>query len=114
MAWYQDQTWRATTSTNQAIWLATGEDKLFGNAMRAHWTERAKIKVQATNHGPALAVHNNALWFFIRTTDGTLCTFPITSATSPIKQVTVHGSMKPMDESSAASHDNKLYVMYRR
>ncbi len=114
MAWYQNQTWRATTSTNQEIWLATGEDKLNGNEMRRHWTERAKHKVRATNHGPALAVHNNTLWCFLRTTDGTLCTFPLTNPSGPIKQIQVHGLMKPMDESSAASHDNRLYVMYRR
>ncbi|MFF5488723.1 hypothetical protein [Streptomyces virginiae] len=67
-----------------------------------------------TTHGPALVTHQGAVWEFIRGKDGCLWSQRYEHGSWQHLQQVRGGEIKPMDESVAVSHDDKLYVMYRR
>ena len=65
-----------------------------------------------TEHAPALATQGNLMWIFMLGTDGLLYASATDNSSWTAGQVI--GGAKPMDSPAAVSHDNKLYVMYRR
>ncbi|MFG2133036.1 hypothetical protein ACGFNV_35310 [Streptomyces sp. NPDC048751] len=114
MTRYKGQLWRVATGTDQRMYAATGTNKLYGTQMRPHWTSAGTIKSWPGTHGPALAVHQDDLWVFHRDTEGTLRFCRESQHWGALNSVSRQALAKPMDEPSAASHNSKLYVMYRR
>ncbi|MFC6834507.1 hypothetical protein ACFQL8_37395 [Streptomyces goshikiensis] len=106
MATYNADTWK----------IASGMDsKLHAGTSQGHprqWQRRGNVASDPTNWSPALTVHDGKMWLFIRSTDGALQASTFNGAWSGFQKVNP-GAAKPMDAPAAASHDSKLYVMYR-
>ncbi|RPF43653.1 hypothetical protein EDD96_0155 [Streptomyces sp. Ag109_G2-6] len=100
--------WRTTRGTDAKVYSSAtaggGEN----------WDSHGAITGWGTSHGPALAAHDRKLWIFLRTGDGALNAASHTIGWSALHHVGPLGAARPMDEPTAASNDNKLYVMYRR
>ncbi|MCY0923945.1 MULTISPECIES: hypothetical protein [unclassified Streptomyces] len=96
---------RATASKGSSIYLATSDG---GPTWVDHPT------TWYASHTPAMTTNTVNMWMFFRTTDGKLheamCSTPHNTWTNPA----VIPNAAPMDAPAAASHDGKLYVMYRR
>ncbi|MFE2870956.1 hypothetical protein [Embleya sp. NPDC059259] len=65
-----------------------------------------------TGHAPALATHGNLMWILMRGTDGAL--YAANCDNTAWSAAHVVGGARPLDAPAAASHDGKLYAMYRR
>ncbi|MGX1885449.1 hypothetical protein [Streptomyces sp. NPDC055287] len=99
--------WRAATGLDQNLYI--------GASNGGKWHQAEVQRQWKATHGPALASHDGKLWIFLRATDGTLrAATRSASARSDTHYVSGQGAIKPMDEAAAASHNGKLYVMYRR
>ncbi|MFF8731922.1 hypothetical protein ACF073_36410 [Streptomyces sp. NPDC015171] len=114
MARYKGRLWRIATGTDQRMYAATGTSKLYGTEVRPHWTNVGTVNAWPSTHGPALAVHQDDLWVFHRDTEGALRFCRESQHWGALGHVSWQAPAKPMDEPSAASHNSKLYVMYRR
>ncbi|WP_161335179.1 hypothetical protein [Streptomyces sp. SID486] len=114
MARYKGRLWRVATGTDQRMYAATGTSKLYGTEVRPHWTNAGTINAWPSTHGPALAVHQDDLWVFHRDPKGALRFCRESQHWGALGLVSWQAPSKLMDEPSAASHDSKLYVMYRR
>ncbi|MFI0738743.1 hypothetical protein ACH4PU_11755 [Streptomyces sp. NPDC021100] len=114
MAWYQGVPWRVATGADQFLYTAVGEYKLVGTKTRPNWINRGQISKWRSTHGPALAVHQGKLWIFLRDMDGYLRYSTYYNSWAETQHVSPQKLMAPMDEPSATSHNDKLYVMYRR
>lgn len=110
LAPYNGRLWRVVTGMDEKVYFCTSDG---GNT----WADRGVHPTWKTLKGPALAGHGVTMWIFLRASDGTLVAamyHDVTGQWSPTHQV---GGAKPitvLDEPAAASHDGRLYVMYRR
>ncbi|MDH6545214.1 hypothetical protein [Streptomyces sp. SPB4] len=107
----------AMVTYNADTWkIAAGLDhRLHASTSQGHpgiWQRQGNVAPDLTNRSPALTVHDGKMWLFIRSTDGALQANTYNGAWSGFQKVSP-GTAKPMDAPAAASHDNKLYVMYR-
>ncbi|MEV0502877.1 hypothetical protein AB0I84_35510, partial [Streptomyces spectabilis] len=68
----------------------------------------------ADPNGVALTVHDGKMWIFMRTDSGVLRAATYTNDWTATHDVSGTNAIKLMDEPAATSHNNKLYVMYRR
>ncbi|MFD7337872.1 hypothetical protein ACFV98_17975 [Streptomyces violascens] len=105
------------TSYNGEMWRnARGLDdaQIYTSSSRnGAWQWRGLAGLMRSSHGPALAVHDNKMWLFLRGTDGALWAATYDrdwSSASPV----AGNRLTLMDEPSSASHGGNLYVMYRR
>jgi hypothetical protein len=98
--------WRVVRGTNNQI-HTSGHfgNYVFGNEDIRSWT---------TTHGPALTYHANQLWLFLRGMDGYLKAATHASSWSSVQDVSGPQANKLASEPAAASHNDKLYVMYTR
>ncbi|MEU6328155.1 hypothetical protein ABZ851_12865 [Streptomyces sp. NPDC047049] len=100
---YNGHLWRIARGMDHRVYTSTSPGG-------AEWTDRGHPSNWKTAHRPALAVHDNKMWLFLRGTDGRLWASSYQTSWGAISRI--EGSL--MDEPTAASHDGKLYVMYRR
>ncbi|MER6951888.1 hypothetical protein ABT294_48535 [Nonomuraea sp. NPDC000554] len=106
MAYYNDQLWRIVRGMSNKL-----STSIFASN---RWTSRgAPNSTWLTTHGPALTTHDDGkMWIFLRGTDRHL--YAATYSSGAWGGLHTVGNQTISDEPSAASHDGKLYVMYRR
>ncbi|MFF1561774.1 hypothetical protein [Streptomyces sp. NPDC058279] len=108
-----------TASWGDNLWrIARGtEGKFYTSSLHtgADWTDRGLIGNWTTPSGPAIAAHDGKLWIFFRDGNSFLRAASRSASTwTDMHHVSGTDAIKLMDEPAAASHNNKLYVMYRR
>ncbi|MFB0629537.1 hypothetical protein [Streptomyces sp. AB3(2024)] len=111
------------TAQGSTLWQATrgkGDDRqdrvdVTYAEFSGGWKDFSSPPGWRVSCGPTLATHNNRLWIFLRNTNGTLVSSTHSGgAWSTTQPVGTGTEIKPMDEVAAATHSNKLYVMYHR
>ncbi|MEU8472582.1 hypothetical protein AB0F30_32640 [Streptomyces sp. NPDC029006] len=102
--------WRAAAGTDRFVYYSVASGG-------AEWSDRSRIHSWQTNHTPALTAFENKLWMFLRGNDGNLYVGTLPQAPHNWSTAAIVGGSQPlklMDAPSAAAHNIKLYVMYRR
>ncbi|MGY4394729.1 hypothetical protein [Streptomyces virginiae] len=108
---YSGYMWRMHTADHDnALYPARCFEKPTG----PEWDGRDPINGWRTDQGPALATHAGNMWIFHRGLAGALYASVHGGTNWGTPQIVGAGAIKPMDEAAAVSHDNKLYVMYRK
>ncbi|MFD3329591.1 hypothetical protein [Streptomyces sp. NPDC058701] len=105
MAPLREHLWRVSNGLNNRVYTSRW---IYGQG----WHNVEAHPTWHTAHAPALATHGDLMWIFMRGTDGRLYASTCDNHTwSPAE--TINGA-SPIDAPAAVSHDDKLYVMYRR
>ncbi|MGW7452977.1 hypothetical protein [Streptomyces sp. NPDC054787] len=107
MAAYSNHVWRAARGTDEGVYVSASN----GNGT---WWQYNNTAWKVTR-GLALATHNNKMWIFLRDMDGYLRAATRSGDTySSTHYVSGTRAIRLMGEPAAASHNGKLYAMYRR
>ncbi|MEU8465772.1 hypothetical protein [Streptomyces sp. NPDC029003] len=99
------------------LWRIVGGGRAGGALQTAtsggsqNWTDRGTIR-SWSGTTPALTVHRNTLWILFRAPDNTLRA--ATRTNGDWTSADIVPGPKPIGGAAAASHNNKLYVMYAR
>ncbi|PSJ30685.1 hypothetical protein B7P34_01415 [Streptosporangium nondiastaticum] len=116
MTGYGANAYRAMRETDNRVRFATGGYPLFGGTDPS-WSDGSLVSGWRISAGPTLTIHQNLVWIFFRDNNSELCTAhynPQSREWSSYTHVFKQRTTKPMRETGAASHQNKLYAMYHR
>ncbi|MER5418124.1 hypothetical protein [Streptomyces virginiae] len=101
----QEHLWRVTNGYADQVFTSYW---IYGQG----WHNVEEHPTWRISHTPALATHDNLMWILMRGTAGPLWVSACDNKRWTTAEI-IPGAA-PMDAPAAASHNNKLYVMYRR